>query len=104
MRTKIIDNANKMVPIMNRLLREGYDIWENTPHYEGYGFKVLLEDKWIEIRLDYHDEEPSRYDIHCFKKNEEHRNILDSFMCKELAKKEITDTNEMYQVIKGMIE
>lgn len=100
---KIIVDANKMVPVMNHLLKEGYDIWENDPYYQGYGFKVILKDTWIEVRMSYYETEPSKFHISLYKKHDEHRNMLDSFLCKTLKKVTMETTDTMYKTIKEMI-
>ncbi len=98
---KIIEDANLMVPTLNKLLKDNEDIWENDPHYQGYGFKVIREKKWVKVWMNYNDDKPSTFIISCYERN---GNIFDSFTNKELQRKEIENSKLLYETIKGMLD
>ena len=66
----LIKGYNKLVPLMNKLSKEGYDIWENHDKLSGYGFKVILKDSFIKVFIninDYENQVISYYMEHCEK-------------------------------------
>ena len=45
----IIENYNKLVPVMERLDYDGLDIWDFHDIMSGFGFEVLLDGTFIRV-------------------------------------------------------
>lgn len=46
-----IREYNKLVPLMNKLLKDNFDIWGYASREQGYGFKVIFEKVWVDITI-----------------------------------------------------
>ena len=97
----IIDSYNELVPAMNKLAKENKDIWEYHNSTQGYGFKVIEKDFYIETRVatDFGDEESSFLIV----KNKRNGNIF-SCMDKELGRIETHDPSKIYEYIKSLYQ
>ena len=100
---KLKKETKELYKSATKLEKENYDVWINEPSSQGHGYKVILEDTWIEVWLSAMVTSPSKTVITLYKKNEESPNILDSFMCKELAKRQTLDLKKVYGLVKELI-
>lgn len=101
MEKTIIDSYNELVPIMNKLAKEGKDLWEFHDSSSGYGFKLIEEKFYIETRVatNYGDEESSFTIV----KRERNGNIF-SILDKDIANVYTIGKARVYDIIKGMLE
>ena len=85
-----------------KLEKEGFDVWFNDVHYQGHGFQVLLKDKFIHVSMVWNVGRPNDFYISSHKKNKQHPNIIDSFMCEEIKKVQTSNVNEVYGLVKQL--
>lgn len=97
----IIKSYNDIVPTMNKLLKEGHDIWEFSDIYRGYGFNAILDKKWIRVWISYEDDKDNIYYINAYEKKS---NVLDEFNCKELGAKWTRDSSKVYDLVKELMD
>lgn len=99
----MIKSYNAIVKTMNKLIKEGKDVWAFHDSMSGYGCNVILEDKWIRVYISYNGEDrPCTYYINSYEKIKGHENVLDEFGAKELGAKFTNDSNEVYKLIKEL--
>lgn len=94
--------VNELNKVGQKLENEGFDVWFNNVQYEGHGFKVILKDKFIEVSMVWNVSMPNDFHVSSHEKNKQHPNILDSFMCKELAKAQTQKAQEVYGLVKQL--
>ena len=46
-----IGEYNKLIPLLNKLSKDNFDIWEYHSNQQGYGFKVIFEKSWVDITI-----------------------------------------------------
>lgn len=92
----LIDTYNALVPTMNKLAKEGYDLWPFHDGWSGFGFKVIMDKTWIEVRI-YESDEISAY---LYKRN---GNVFDSISNKLLKSENTSDTKDVYTIIKRLV-
>ena len=99
-RKKIKSEVKHLNSAIKKLENEGYDVWANNVHYQGYGFKVILEKSWIDVyvSMNYGGE-----DSIIITKLEKKSNVLDKFCAKRLAEKESKNFEELYDLVKELI-
>lgn len=96
-----IDSYNELVPTMNRLLKEDKEIWEFHGSLSGFGFKVIEEKTYVEVRVttDY-GAKVSSFSITKYKRK---GNVFNTVSDKELDSKETSNYKEVYSIIKKML-
>jgi len=96
---KEIDN---LYAVAKKLDKEGFDVWENDVEYQGHGFKVILDKKFIDVRMFINVQQPNNFFISLHKKNQKHPNILDSIMCDKIKELKTSNANEVYELVKQL--
>lgn len=98
---KINNMIGKLNNAIEKLEKENYNVWVKDVHYEGYGFKVILDKVWVDVWVMLNYGEECEVFIRKFEKTS---NILDSYANKELAKAQTKNLDEIYDTIKEFVK
>lgn len=86
---------------MEALEKKHFEVWTKDVHFEGYGFKVIFEDYYIDVwaMLNYND--ITKFYI---SKYQRQGNILDTFSNPLIKEEETTDKNELLDIILNLVK
>ena len=91
---------NALIPTMEKLDKEGFNIWEFHNAQQGFGFNVILKNEFIRVFIIQISYDTKECDI-IITKNEKTNNIL---LGKEIERTETKDYKEVYSIIKKLVK
>ena len=99
MENKIFEDKEAIIKTSRKLEKEGFDIWENDPYYQGIGFKVISQDIWGEVGMIANFSTPNLFYVRIYQRD---GNIFDSFKDKEVKNIKTENLEEVYNFIKSI--
>ena len=89
MKNIYIEKYNQLIPLMNKLAKQNYDIWEYHDNYSGYGFNIIFKSEFINVIV--------FDDYYIVRLSKMTNNIL---LGKSLKSTQAKNNNEIYEIIK----